>query len=58
MFIASAILATKFIEDSNTIAQSIYRLVSPLYNSKEISEMERSFLGKKQKKSFCNIKLM
>lgn len=50
MFIASAILAAKFIEDSNTIAQSIYRLVSPLYNSKEISEMERSFLGNKQRK--------
>ncbi|GAA5812864.1 hypothetical protein MFLAVUS_006323 [Mucor flavus] len=45
MFIASVILATKFIEDTNTIAHSIYRLVSPLYRAKEINEMERSFLG-------------
>lgn len=45
MFIAAVILASKFIEDTNAIAHSIYRLVSPLYPAKEINEMERSFLG-------------
>ncbi|KAI7904048.1 uncharacterized protein BX663DRAFT_506209 [Cokeromyces recurvatus] len=45
MFIAAVILASKFAEDSNKIAHSIYRLVAPLYNHKEINEMERSFLG-------------
>lgn len=45
MFIAAVILASKFIEDSSKIVHSIYKLISPLYNAKEISEMERSFLG-------------
>jgi hypothetical protein len=47
MFIAAVVLASKFVEDTNTMAHSIYRLVAPLYNAKEINEMERSFLGKK-----------
>ncbi|CAO3627559.1 unnamed protein product [Mucor hiemalis] len=45
MFIAAVILASKFVEDTNKIAHSIYRLVAPLYSAKEINEMERSFLG-------------
>lgn len=45
MFIAAVILASKFVEDNNKIAHSIYRLVAPLYSAREINEMERSFLG-------------
>lgn len=48
MFIAAVVLASKFIEDTNAMAQSIYRLVVPLYHAKEINEMERSFLGKER----------
>ncbi|KAI8881363.1 hypothetical protein K501DRAFT_295898 [Backusella circina FSU 941] len=44
MFIASVILASKYVEDSNKMAHSIYKFISPLYHSKEINEMERSFL--------------
>ncbi|CAO3641427.1 unnamed protein product [Mucor fragilis] len=47
MFIAAVILASKFVEDANTMAHSIYKLVAPLYNAREINEMERSFLGKR-----------
>ena len=48
MFIAAVILASKFVEDANTMAHSIYKLVAPLYNAREINEMERSFLGKEK----------
>lgn len=47
MFIAAVILASKFVEDANTMAHSIYKLVAPLYNARAINEMERSFLGKR-----------
>ncbi|KAI9472170.1 MAG: cyclin domain-containing protein, partial [Benjaminiella poitrasii] len=55
MFIAAVILASKFVEDSNKIAQSIYRFVAPLYNHKEINEMERSFLGVVKYDLFVNL---
>lgn len=55
MFIAAVILASKFVEDANTMAHSIYKLVAPLYNAREINEMERSFLGK-EKLDFFHLK--
>ncbi|KAI8880187.1 cyclin domain-containing protein [Backusella circina FSU 941] len=45
MLIAAIILASKFIEDHNTITRSIYNLLSPLYNKADINEMEKSFLA-------------
>ncbi|CAO3648815.1 unnamed protein product [Mucor hiemalis] len=45
LFLAAMIVATKYIEDHSSHAVSIYRIVSPLYTSKELNEMERSFLG-------------
>jgi hypothetical protein len=39
------IVATKYIEDCTSHAVSIYKTVSPLYTSRELNEMERSFLG-------------
>jgi 2-polyprenyl-3-methyl-5-hydroxy-6-metoxy-1,4-benzoquinol methylase len=46
MFIAAIVLASKFIEDSNKMTHAIHKFISPLYNSRELNEMERSFLGK------------
>ena len=45
LFLASMIVATKYIEDYKSHASSIYKIVSPLYSSKDLNEMERSFLG-------------
>ncbi|KAG2195352.1 hypothetical protein INT46_010950 [Mucor plumbeus] len=45
LFLAAMIVATKYIEDYASHAVSIYRIVSPLYTSRELNEMERSFLG-------------
>ncbi|KAI8087661.1 cyclin domain-containing protein [Gilbertella persicaria] len=45
LFLAAMIVATKYIEDYNSHATSIYKIVSPLYTSRELNEMERSFLG-------------
>ncbi|CAO3670440.1 unnamed protein product [Rhizopus stolonifer] len=45
MFIAAVVLASKFIEDSNTMTHSIHKFISPLYNSRQVNEMERSFLA-------------
>ncbi|KAI8986431.1 cyclin domain-containing protein [Pilobolus umbonatus] len=45
LFLAAVIIATKYIEDFVSNAVSIYKVVSPLYSSKELNEMERSFLG-------------
>ncbi|CEG68625.1 Putative Cyclin domain-containing protein [Rhizopus microsporus] len=45
MFIAAVVLASKFIEDSNSIVQSVHKFVSPLYSPREVNEMERSFLA-------------
>ena len=42
---AAIIIATKYIEDHNAHALSIYKIVSPIYASKELNEMERSFLS-------------
>ncbi|KAL9540936.1 hypothetical protein MBANPS3_009403 [Mucor bainieri] len=55
MFIAAVILASKFVEDANTMAHSIYKLVAPLYNAREINEMERSFLGVVKYDLFVNL---
>jgi hypothetical protein len=43
--LAAIIIATKYIEDHNAHALSIYKIVSPIYASKELNEMERSFLS-------------
>ncbi|KAI8094264.1 cyclin domain-containing protein [Thamnidium elegans] len=45
LFLAAMIVATKYIEDYSSHALSIYKIVSPLYTSRELNEMERSFLG-------------
>lgn len=45
LFLATMIVATKYIEDYTSHAVSIYRIVSPLYAKRELNEMERSFLG-------------
>ncbi|KAI9264800.1 hypothetical protein BY458DRAFT_513576 [Sporodiniella umbellata] len=45
LFLSSVILATKYIEDHRKHTMVIYKFVSSLYNLKELSEMERSFLG-------------
>lgn len=45
LFLAAMIVATKYIEDYASHAVSIYRIVAPLYTSRELNEMERSFLG-------------
>ncbi|KAG2221504.1 hypothetical protein INT45_008829 [Circinella minor] len=45
LFLASVVLASKFLEDSYPVARSIYRVVAPVYSMAEISVMERSFLG-------------
>ncbi|KAI9264416.1 cyclin domain-containing protein [Sporodiniella umbellata] len=55
MFICAAVLASKFVEDSNRMARSIYRFTGPLYTPKDMNEMERYFLSvidvNKQKRS-------
>lgn len=45
LFLAAMIVATKYIEDYSSHAASIYKVVSKLYTSRELNEMERSFLG-------------
>ncbi|KAI8981839.1 cyclin domain-containing protein [Mycotypha africana] len=45
LFLAAIIIATKYIEDYNSHAVVIYKVVSALYSTKELNEMERSFLG-------------
>ncbi|KAI8637667.1 hypothetical protein BD408DRAFT_424105 [Parasitella parasitica] len=55
MFIAAVILASKFVEDMDLKAHSIYKLVAPLYNARDINEMERSFLGVVKYNLFVNL---
>ncbi|CAO3637850.1 unnamed protein product [Cunninghamella blakesleeana] len=45
VFLAAMILACKFNEDSKSRVQAIYRCVSVVYTNREVTEMERSFLG-------------
>ncbi|CAO3682008.1 unnamed protein product [Rhizopus stolonifer] len=45
MFISATVLASKFIEDSKSMTQSIYKFSSPLYSSKDVNNMERYFLS-------------
>ncbi|KAG1045249.1 hypothetical protein G6F46_011440 [Rhizopus delemar] len=46
LFIVAVVLASKFIEDSDGVTQSIHSFISPLYSARELNDMERSFLGK------------
>ncbi|RCH85551.1 hypothetical protein CU097_007562 [Rhizopus azygosporus] len=55
MFIAAVVLASKFIEDSNSIVQSVHKFVSPLYSPREVNEMERSFLAVVKYNLFVNL---
>ncbi|KAF7732307.1 hypothetical protein EC973_005203 [Apophysomyces ossiformis] len=45
LFLAAVLVASKFLEDCNTHAASIFKAVSPVYTPRELKEMERSFLG-------------
>ncbi|KAG0174983.1 hypothetical protein DFQ28_003435 [Apophysomyces sp. BC1034] len=45
LFLAAVLIASKFLEDCNTHAASIFKVVSPVYTPRELKEMERSFLG-------------
>ncbi|KAI7872448.1 hypothetical protein BDF14DRAFT_1753581 [Spinellus fusiger] len=45
MFLASVVLASKFVDDGNTVTHAVYRAVAVLYTREELNEMERSFLG-------------
>ncbi|KAI9323608.1 cyclin domain-containing protein [Dichotomocladium elegans] len=45
IFLSSILIASKYVEDHNFSTKSIYKVVSPLYSSRELAEMERSFLG-------------
>ncbi|CAO3701318.1 unnamed protein product [Rhizopus stolonifer] len=45
LFLAAIIIATKYIEDYSAHVISIYKIVSPIYSSKELNEMERSFMS-------------
>ncbi|CDS08283.1 hypothetical protein LRAMOSA02231 [Lichtheimia ramosa] len=45
LYLASVILASKFLEDSHTVSRDVFRVCAPVYSAQEISVMERSFLG-------------
>ncbi|CAO3649018.1 unnamed protein product [Cunninghamella echinulata] len=45
VFLAAVLLACKFNEDSKSRVLAIYRCVSVVYTNREVTEMERSFLG-------------
>lgn len=45
LFLASVVLASKFLEDSNPVARNIYHVVAPVYSAEDLTVMERSFLA-------------
>ncbi|KAI9322701.1 cyclin domain-containing protein, partial [Dichotomocladium elegans] len=45
LYLASVVLASKFVEDSHTVARYVYRVCAPVYSANDITVMERSFLG-------------
>ncbi|ORY98596.1 hypothetical protein BCR43DRAFT_503415 [Syncephalastrum racemosum] len=55
LFLASVVLASKFLEDSTPVARSIYRVVAPVYSPQDITDMERSFLGVIKYNLFVNL---
>ena len=45
IFLASILLASKYIDDSSFVTKTIHRTIAPLYTSRDVADMERSFLG-------------
>lgn len=45
IFLASILLASKYIDDSSFVTKTIHKTIAPLYSSREVADMERSFLS-------------